>query len=203
MHQRYGGARDQPSLGHRIGSAVEPQPSGDTVVGSARRAHSPLAANTGAKSMGESAKSRIGRPRSVTGLGVVLIVIGVLALLNMARGLVGYFQSAAADGIATEVSLGEFLLVAPEQTLVPAAVGIIAGIACLGVLRGHRWGQILAIGVGAATLLGGVRLLVPAIVEWGVPGSFSILLLPPAFVAFLVGAYVLYAALVNRSYFSQ
>jgi hypothetical protein len=126
------------------------------------------------------------RPRSVTGQGVVLIVIAVLALLNLARGLVG-----------------EFLLADPGQTLVPAGVGILSLIAAVRVFRGRRWSQILAIGVGAASLLGGVMLSLPMIVEWGMPGSFAVLLLPFAFVAFLIGAYVLYAALVNRPYFHQ
>jgi hypothetical protein len=153
--------------------------------------------------MGGTARAGIGRPRRVTGLGVMLIVIAVLALLNMARGLVGYFQSADDGGIATQVSVGEFLLVAPDQTLVPAGIGVFSSIAAVGVFRGRRWSQILAIGVGAASLLGGVMLTMPAIAEWGVPGSFALLLLPAAFVAFLIGAYVLYAALANRAWFSQ
>jgi len=122
------------------------------------------------------------RPRSVTGLGVVLIVIAVLALLNTARGLVSYFQSADYG---------------------TAGAGILSVIAAVGVFRGRRWGQILAIGVGAASLLSGVMLSLPTIVEWGMPGSFALLLLPFASVAFLVGAYVLYAALVNKAYFRR
>ncbi len=153
--------------------------------------------------MGESARPRVGRPPSVTRLGIVLIVVALLALLNMARGLVGYFQSADDGGIATQVSLGEFLLVAPEQTLVPAGIGTLSGIGAVGVFRGRRWSRILAIGVGAASVLGGVMLSLPAILEWGVPGSFALLLLPAAVVAFLIGAYVLYAAHVNRAYFRQ
>jgi uncharacterized membrane protein (UPF0136 family) len=131
----------------------------------------------------------------------MLIVIAVLTLLNTARGLVGYFQSAADSGIATQISVGEFLLEAPEQILVPAVVGILSGIAAVGVFRGRRWSQILAIGVGAASLLGGVMLLLPAIVEWGVPGSFAILFIPPGIVALLVGAFIVYAAVAYRAYF--
>lgn len=145
----------------------------------------------------------MGRPRTVMGLGVVLVVVAALALLNGAREVVGYFQSADDGGIATQLSVGEFLLVAAAQTMVPAGIGILSAIAAVGVFRGRRWGQILAIGIGAASLLGGVMLSLPAIVEWGVPGSFAVLLLPAAFVAFLIGAYVLYAAFVYRAYLSR
>jgi hypothetical protein len=131
----------------------------------------------------------------------MLIVIAVLTLLYMARGLVGYFQSADVGGIATQISIGEFLLEAPEQILVPAAVGILSGISAVGVFRGRRSGQILAIGVGAAYLIGGVILLVPAVVEWGVPGSFAILLVPPGIVALLAGVFIVYAAVAHRAYF--
>ena len=124
------------------------------------------------------------RPRSVSGLGVVLILIAVLALLNVARGLVGRFLVEA-------------------TILMPAGVGILSLIAAVGVFRGRRWSQILAIGVGVASLSGGVLLSLPMIVEWGHPGSFAVLLLPIAFLAFLIGGYVLYAAFVNRAYFSQ
>lgn len=134
-------------------------------------------------------------------MGVMLVVTAVLALLNTARGLVGYFQSADVGGIANQISVGEFLLEAPEQTLVPAVVGIVSGIAAVGVFRARRWGQILAIGVGAASLLGGVMLLLPLIVEWGVPGSFAILLVPPGIVALLAGAFIVYTAVANRAYF--
>jgi hypothetical protein len=139
----------------------------------------------------------------VTGLGVVLIVIGVLALLNVARGLVGYFASAEDGGIASQAPIGEYLLLAPAETLVPAGVGMFSVIAGVGVFLDRSWGRILAIGVGAATVLAGVLLTLPAIVEWGVPGSFAMLLLPAAFIAFVLGGYVLYAALANRAYLSQ
>jgi uncharacterized membrane protein (UPF0136 family) len=150
--------------------------------------------------MSERMEAGAGRPRSVTGLGAALILIAVLALLNVARGLVGYFQSDV-DGIATRFSLGEFLFQVPEQTLVPAVVGILAAIAAIGVFRARRWGLALAVGVGMACLVGGVLLTWPTIAEWGLPGSFALLLLPAAFVAFATGAYVLYAALGNRAFF--
>jgi hypothetical protein len=145
----------------------------------------------------------MGRPRSVTALGVVLILIALLALLNVARGLVGYFESAGYGGIATRVSVAEFVVTASDQILVPAAIGIGSALASTGVFRGRRWGQVLAICVGSAILLVGAMLTLPTIVEWGVPGSFALLLLPGALIAFLVGGYVLYAAFVNRAYFSQ
>jgi hypothetical protein len=126
-----------------------------------------------------------------------------LALLNVARGLLGLFQSADDGGIASQMAVGEFLLVAPEQVLVPATLGIGSGIAGVAVLGGRGWSQILAIAVGVACIVVGVLLTLPAIAEWGVPGSFALLLLPAAAVAFLVGAYVLYAAVANRAYFRQ
>ncbi len=153
--------------------------------------------------MGDSATHRTRRPRSATGLGVVLILIGVLALLNMARGLVGYFASAEDGGIASRAPIGEYLLLASMETLVPAGVGILSVVGAVGVFLGRRWGRILATGVGAATVFAGVLLTLPAIVEWGMPGSFALLLLPAAFVAVLLGGFVLYAALANRAYFSQ
>jgi hypothetical protein len=139
----------------------------------------------------------------VTGLGVVLIVIAVLATLNVARGLVGYFASAQDGGIASQVPIGEYLLLVATETLVPAGVGILSIMAAIGVFRGRRWAQLLAIGIGAVCVLGGVLLTLPAIVERDMPGSFALLLLPAAFVAFLLGGYVLYAALANRAYFTQ
>lgn len=139
----------------------------------------------------------------MTGLGVVLIVVAVLALLNVARGLVGYFESAQYGGLASRVPVGEYLLLVAGETLVPAGVGVLAVSAAVGVFLGRRWGRILAIGVGGVCVLVGVLLTVPTIVEWGMPGSFALLLLPFAFVAFLVGGYVLYAALANGAYFSR
>lgn len=141
------------------------------------------------------------RPRSVTQLAAVLSVVSVLAILLVVLSLIGYFGSAAEDGVATRMSLGAFLLDSPEATLIPAGFGIAAGIAAIGVARCRRWGQILAVGVGVVCLLVGMRLLAPAIAEWDMPGSFAVLSLPPAFVAFGVGAYVLYSARINRPFF--
>ncbi len=132
-------------------------------------------------------------------MGVTLIVIAALTLLNTARGFVSYFPSADDGGIVPQISVLEFLLDAPEQTLVPAVVGILSAIAAVGVFRGRRWGQILAIGVGAASVLGGVMLLLPLIAEWGPPGSFAILLVPPGIVALLAGAFIVYTAVAYRT----
>ena len=139
----------------------------------------------------------------MTALGVVLMVIGVLAVLNVARGLVGYFASAEDGGIASEIPIGEYLLLASRETLVPAGVGVLSVIAGVGAFLGRRWAWVIAIVVGAATVLAGVLLTLPAIVEWGVPGSFALLLLPAALGSFLLGGYVLYAALANRANLSQ
>ena len=125
---------------------------------------------------------------------VVLIVIAVLTLLRAAVSFVGYDDGGTAP-------LSEFLLGQPEQTLLPPAFGVLAGIAAVGVLRGRRWGAILTIAVGTATILGGVILLWIAIIEHGVPGSFAVLFVPPGIAALLAGAFILYAALANQAYF--
>lgn len=147
--------------------------------------------------MGASARSVGRRPRSISGLVVALIVIAALTLLQAAVRMIGY--PSADDGSVAPLS--EFLLGQPEQTLLPPAIGLLAGIAAVGVLRGRRWGAILAIAVGTATILGGVILLWVAIVELGVPGSFAVLFVPPGIVALLAGAFILYAALANQAYF--
>ncbi|MEP7083028.1 MAG: hypothetical protein ABI841_08675 [Chloroflexota bacterium] len=142
-------------------------------------------------------------PRSVIGLWAMLIVISALLLLSAARSILGYFESAQYDGVATRMSLVEYLLERPQDTLLPPFVGLMAAIAAAGVFGGRRWARPLAAAVGVATILGGAFLLLVVLSELGLPGSFAILFLPPALLALLVGAFVVYAALRNAAYLSR
>lgn len=140
------------------------------------------------------------RPASVTALGMVLIVIAVLLLLSAARGIVGYFESAEYGGVATRVSLAEYLLERPQDTLLPPLIGVMAAIAAVGAFRGRGWARPLSVAVGAAVILGGAFLLFIVVAEWGLPGSFAVLFLPPGLLAVLIGGFVVWAALANGAY---
>lgn len=149
--------------------------------------------------MGREGRVGTGRPRSVTALGVVLIVLALLLLLYVGISVVGTLQNPG-DGGGDVASLVELMLETPAQVLVPSAIGIAAGIGGIGALRRRRWSAVLAIGVGMALLLGGVVLLWVVISELGLPGSFAVLFLPPAAVALIVGTFVLWAALATRTH---
>lgn len=142
------------------------------------------------------------RPASVTALGMVLIVIAVLLLLNTARGIAGYFESAEFGGVATQMSLAEYLVERPQDTLLPPVVGVVAAVAAVGVFRGRAWARPLSVAVGVIVILGGAFLLLIVASEWGVPGSFAILFLPPGLLAVLIGAFVVWAALKNAAHLS-
>ena len=133
----------------------------------------------------------------------MLVVVAALAILNTARSVVGYLPVAGDGGPAAPFSITEFLLTTPEQTLAPALVGLFSAVAAGGVFRARHWSIVLVIGVGVAMLMGGVLLALPSIVEWGVLGSFALLLLPAGLLAVLIGMYLVYAALANRAYLSR
>ncbi|MGZ8476002.1 MAG: hypothetical protein ACXWWQ_07280 [Candidatus Limnocylindria bacterium] len=140
------------------------------------------------------------RPASATALGIVLILVAALLLLSAVRYIPGYFETAELEGVATRMSLAEYLLERPLEILVPPFIGLLAAVAGIGVFGGRRWARPLAVVVGVATMLGGVFLLVVVLSELGVPGSFAMLFLPPGILALLIGAYVVYAALTNEAY---
>lgn len=140
------------------------------------------------------------RPASVTALGVLLILIAALLLFSAVRGVLGYFESAQYGGVATRMSLAEYLLERPQETLLPPFIGLVAAIAGVGVFRGRRWARPLAVGVGVAAIVGGVFLLLIVLSELGLPGSFAMLFLPPGLLAILIGGFVVYAALANGAY---
>ena len=149
--------------------------------------------------MGREGRPGTGRPRSVTALGIVLIVLALLFLLYVGLSIVSTLQNPG-DGGGDVASLLELMLEAPGQVLVPSVIGIAAGFGGIGVLRQRRWSVVLAIGVGLALLLGGVVLLWVVISELGLPGSFAVLFLPPAAVALIAGTFVLWAALATRAH---
>ncbi len=140
------------------------------------------------------------RPASVTALGILLSIIAALLLFGGVRTLLGYFESAQFDGVATRMSLGEYLFERPQETLLLPLIGVAAAIAGVGVFRGRRWARLLAVAVGVAMILGGAFLLLMVLSELGVPGSFAILFLPPGILAVLIGGYVVWAALAHSAY---
>jgi hypothetical protein len=140
------------------------------------------------------------RPKSVTALGILLTVIAALLLLSAARGIVGYFESAEYGGVATQLSLVEHLLVRPQDTLLPPLIGLMAAIAAVGVFQRRAWARPLSVAVGVAVILGGAFLLFIVVAEWGLPGSFAVLFLPPGLLAVLIGAFVVWASLANAAY---
>ena len=140
------------------------------------------------------------RPASVTALGIVLILLAALLLLSLMRYIPGYFEIAALEDAATRRSLLEYLMERPEDTLLPPLIGLASAIAAVGVFRGRGWAGWLAIAVGLAILAGGVLLLFIAVSGLGAPGSFAVLIFPPAILALLIGGFVVYAALRNAAY---
>ena len=143
------------------------------------------------------------RPASVTALGFLLILIAALLLFNAARNVLSYFESAEYEGVATRMSLAEYLLERPQETLLPPLIGVMAAIGGVGAFRGRRWTRPVAVAVGVATVLGGAFLVMIALSELGIPGSFAMLFLPPAVLAVAMGAFIVYAALVNGAYLNR
>jgi hypothetical protein len=80
-------------------------------------------------------------------------------------------------------------------------LAVLAPVASVGLLRARRWGQFLAAALGALSGLGAILLVAAASRDLGQPGSFAVLLLPPALIAALFGGLLLYATLGKRAYF--
>lgn len=143
------------------------------------------------------------RPARLTAAAVILVAVSALALLYVGLQVVSFAGSADDGGTASRLTFLEFVVDAPEQTVAPVALAIVAGAAAFGVVRGRRWGRTLALGVGAVFLVGAAVLVLSALQEWGLPGSFSALLIPPAVVACLIGGYLSWAALTSGASLAQ
>jgi hypothetical protein len=143
------------------------------------------------------------RPARVRYASLTLIVVAALALVFAGLSVRGYFESAQYEGIATRMTFAEFVVDAPDQILVPIGLALAAGTAAVGMFRRREWGRIVAVAVGVAIGIGGVMLLVTALREWGLPGSYSVLLVPPGVVATLVGSFIAVACLTTASFFSE
>lgn len=130
------------------------------------------------------------------------MVLALLSDLALALSVLQYVQSSDYGGIATRVPSLEYFTGAPE-VLIPAALGTAAALGAVGVFRGRRWGRVLAIGLGAFIILGGLFLLGNLVREWGMPGSFAVFSVPPAILAFLIGGFVVWTALRNAAYLSR
>jgi hypothetical protein len=135
--------------------------------------------------MDEVERARTRRPRTVTWLGGVLTLIGLGAMALLAA-------SAAARSFALN-----------DATWVAGGFAIASPLAAVGVLAARRFGLYLALAVGAAVVVGGAILLWRAVAEWSLPGSFAVLLLPPAAIALVVGGFVLIAAFGKRAHFTR
>lgn len=130
-----------------------------------------------------------GRPRGVTMVASALIVLGILAFVVAALGAV----TSGSSGYAW------MMLV---LVLVPATFAAVALAAGFGMLAGARWGWQLGIVAAAALIAGGVWLVVTALMELSLPGSFAVLRFPPAAVAFAVGGSLVYGLIAKRAYFA-
>jgi hypothetical protein len=129
------------------------------------------------------------RPRSVTAIGSILIGLGVLAI------------GIAAVGAVSSLSSG-YAWMAAVLVVLPATFAGLALAGGFGMLAGARWGWWLGIAAAAAVIAGGVWLVITALMEWDLPGSFAALRLPPAAVALLVGGVLVYGLIASRAYFS-
>ncbi len=143
------------------------------------------------------------RPARVTGAVLVLGIAAALSLVWAVRSVLGYFESTEYGGIATLMPIHEFILDAPEQVILPLGLAVLAGTASLGVWQGRPWGRALAAIVTAIILLGAVLLTVGVVVEWGLPGSFAVLLIPPIIVMLVVGGYIVWTLLTSSTYFDR
>jgi hypothetical protein len=142
-----------------------------------------------------------GRPARVTG-AIVLLTIGALgAFLWAVLSVLGYVESGRYDGIATRMSFVEYIIDMPDQILIPLGVALASAGAALGVVRRRQWGRRLAIGLALAMALTGLVLLFRAVLEWNLPGSFAILLVPPGLILLLSGASLAYAMISAPGYF--
>ncbi len=139
----------------------------------------------------------------MTGAVLVLGIVAALTLFWAVRSVLGYFESADFGGIATLMPIHEFILDAPEQVILPLGLGVLAGTAGIGVWQGRPWGRAVAAIVAAVILLGAVLMTVSVVVEWGLPGSFAVLLIPPTIVALAGGGYIAWALLTSPTYFDR
>jgi hypothetical protein len=136
------------------------------------------------------APNGIRRPRGVAVVASVLIGLGVVATVVAAMGAV----TSSASGYAWMTIV---------LVLLPATFAAVAVAAGFGMLAGARWGWQLGLVAAAAVLAGGAWLVITALMEWSLPGSFAVLRLAPAAVAFLVGGSLAYGLISKRAYFAD
>jgi len=133
----------------------------------------------------------------VTASAILLIIAGVLALVDFVVAL-RQSESMAAQGALTYTDL---VLQGDLRAIGSPVLAVLAPVASVGLLRARRWGQFLAAALGALSVLGAILLVAAASRDLGQPGSFAVLLLPPALIAALFGGLLLYATLGKRAYF--
>ena len=136
-------------------------------------------------------------PVKVTVAGVLLLVlVGVLPLLFNLRVLVGAIPAIATGGPGS----GGYEVLLP---LAPALLVAIGGIASgIGVFRARRWAWSLGLVLASVTLLFSAWLTFGIASTWNAPGSFAVLLVPPAVAGFAAGGFIAYALLRERAAFS-
>lgn len=130
------------------------------------------------------------RPRGVTVVASVFIGLGLLAIVVAAVGAV----TSSASGYAWMTIV---------LVLLPATFAAVAVAAGFGMLTGARWGWQLGLVAAAAVLAAGAWLVITALMEWNLPGSFAALRLPPAAVALLVGGSLAYGLISKRAHFAD
>lgn len=136
-------------------------------------------------------------PAKVTAAGLLLLVlIGALPLLYNLSLLAQAIPAIAAGGPGRAGYEALLPLVPP---ILVGIGGIVAGV---GVLRRRRWGRLLGLGLAGVTLLFAAWLTFGIAITWNAPGSFAVLLIPPAAVAYAVGGFIGYALLRERTAFS-
>ncbi|MGQ0607542.1 MAG: hypothetical protein ACT4OQ_03650 [Chloroflexota bacterium] len=134
-----------------------------------------------------------------------MMVLATLGLLSATLYIAGYFDAANFGGARYRPSFSEYIVGVPlwQSPVTTILVGLAAGVAGMGLLNGRGWSQILAIGIGSLSVAAAVALFGNAIAGWSQPGSFAVLLLPPAVVALLLGTLVLHGIATTRTYFGQ
>ncbi len=133
-------------------------------------------------------------PRRPVALVVALALVSVVAMaLFVVQASVSHTEVDAQE-IARQVSFAERFSRDPGTLVIPLAFAVAAVAGALGLWRGRDWGRYAALFVGAGVVAVGAFLLYQAARDWGMAGSFSALLVPPAMVCLAVGVYVSIAA---------
>jgi hypothetical protein len=133
-------------------------------------------------------------PRRPVALVVALAFVSVLAMAVFVLQASVSHTDTDAQGIARQVPLAERVLRDPGTFVIPLAFAVAAATGALGLWSRREWGRYAGVSVGAGVVAVGAFLLYQAAREWGMAGSFSALLVPPAIVCLAVGLYLSIAA---------